>query len=143
MSHCFRHDSIPPQGYRPGDIAVLTPYVGQLQRLCFAVAKNKMHVLLNEKDAEDLAELEDQRLEDSGAGASKAGAAPAGGDAVSSAWLHSAANASLVTLKESLRVTTIDNFQVRSAGAHTLVYRTGTGCNAGACRALVGAARNG
>jgi hypothetical protein len=56
------------QGYRPERLAILTPYLGQLQQIVHRV-KNEMDVtaFLNERDCRDLEELEEtERIEERG-----------------------------------------------------------------------------
>ncbi|KAF4437818.1 Zinc finger, CCCH-type [Fusarium austroafricanum] len=79
--------------YRPGDIAVLTPYLGQLQLLRRRM-ESMFEIYVNDRDLEDLEAAQD---EDSGANRPQAVAL------------------SKTTLLKSVRVATVDNFQGEEA----------------------------
>ena len=51
------------QGYAPSDVTIITPYVGQLQRLRRELGKYNTTVLLNERDQEALSDDEVHSLE--------------------------------------------------------------------------------
>lgn len=89
------------QGYTaPEDIAVLTPYLGQLARLRRALAAVNLLVAVGERDAEQLVELEADEADRQVAG----GRQP-----------RDAKGAVEVSLSSSVRITTIDNFQGEEA----------------------------
>ncbi|KIL84056.1 hypothetical protein FAVG1_12753 [Fusarium avenaceum] len=79
--------------YRPGDIAVLTPYLGQLQLLRRRM-ESMFEIYVNDRDLDDLEAAQD---EDSGANRPRAVAL------------------NKTTLLKSVRVATVDNFQGEEA----------------------------
>ena len=87
VSHLIRQGT-----YAAGEIAVITPYLGQMQVLRKRLA-NSFEIVVGERDQE---ELENKGLEDS--------TAPAG---------ENQRQVQKTTLLNALRVATIDNFQVR------------------------------
>jgi hypothetical protein len=107
------------QGYsHEGDLAIITPYVGQLQRLKKAVASSSMRVVLNDRDSEQLAEVEEAAAAAATEAAAAAEGAGAGGGGSSSSRVESASpvaaagSSSVVEMGECVRMATIDNFQV-------------------------------
>ena len=82
--------------YQPDDIAVLTPYLGQLQRLRMALGKSHAIVLSEMDELElDKVGLESESLVGDSAGDEK--------------------NLSKTTLLKALRIATVDNFQGEEA----------------------------
>ncbi|KAM0338468.1 hypothetical protein ACHAPU_011301 [Fusarium lateritium] len=79
--------------YRPGDIAVLTPYLGQLQLLRRRM-ESMFEIYVNDRDLDDLEAAQD---EDSGANRPRA------------------VTLNKTTLLKSVRVATVDNFQGEEA----------------------------
>lgn len=94
--------SPPPQGYRPDEIAVLVPYVGQLMVLRRKLAAVSMTVVVDERDQDlvDAAQEEAGQAEAGGAGG--AAERPSAGTSVETS-----------SLGQRVRLSTIDNFKVR------------------------------
>lgn len=91
--------------YKPDDIAVITPYLGQLQSLKQALG-DAVAIVLDERDVESLekAGIEDDRL---------AGQQLGSGDGAFA--IHDERKITQVTLTNALRLATIDNFQGEEA----------------------------
>lgn len=91
ISHLVRQGS-----YNPEDIAVLTPYLGQLQKLRTRMAaESTFAVSLGERDIEDLEELEESESE--------------------KMTLPKKQSVGKTTLLRSVRLATVDNFQGEEA----------------------------
>ena len=86
------------QGYKPNQVAVLTPYVGQLKLLRHLLSAITM-VFVSEADEADL---------------QKAVEAAGGGEDAQPAVQPMAQPLGIAQLKSLVRLTTVDNFQVRS-----------------------------
>ncbi len=86
------------QGYRGNDIAVVTPYVGQLLHLRASLRKETM-VMVSERDEEELAELEERAT---GEGPAAEAAPSAGAPSAQLAVTQS------TTLSQQVRLATID-----------------------------------
>ncbi|KAL0023606.1 hypothetical protein WJX77_006297 [Trebouxia sp. C0004] len=92
------------QGYKAGDITILTPYVGQLLLLRAEVRKY-MRFVVSERDAEELAAAQgDEDTEGSQD-------SPAAKEKLPGSKLGFAAEISRVNLNDCVRVATVDNFQ--------------------------------
>lgn len=138
IPHQTQHRYLLKQGYnKEGDLVILTPYVGQLRLLKAAVSASNIRVVIDEKDIDQLAHLEDKEVATAAVlpkGAAR-GSAVHGGGAVSlqrsassssssgnsgpagSAGSAAAAGAGtsdvkVVEMSSCLRLATIDNFQV-------------------------------
>jgi len=138
------HRYLLQQGYTgEGDLVIITPYVGQLQRLRKAVANSKMKVILIDRDSEQLAELDEaaaaaadgqppstdgmgSRQAAGTASSSSSSSSRAHQSSASSGVLSRAASgavgggsrqASVVEMGQCLRLATIDNFQVSNSAA--------------------------
>ncbi|QDS72075.1 hypothetical protein FKW77_003074 [Venturia effusa] len=100
MAALVRH--IVNQGvYRPDDIAVLTPYLGQLQHLRHALG-GAFAIVLSDRD---IADLENAGIEDT----------TKQGEVGANATKHNLTGTSKTTLLRALRLSTIDNFQGEEA----------------------------
>jgi hypothetical protein len=115
------------QGYAPGQIAVLTPYVGQLKRLRRMLSAVTM-VFVDDADVADLQKEADKGGSDDDDDASGEGS-DAGDDADGAAGPAPLATAAL---SAKVRLATIDNFQVRrlalSAGSSPVADARPTRC---------------
>lgn len=89
--------------YRADDIAVLTPYLGQLRKIRMRLS-NSFEILLNDRDAEDLAK------DDS--------------DDEAPSEAPPRASVSRGTLLQALRIATVDNFQGEEAKGTFLLIQT-------------------
>ena len=136
------------QGYTSeGDLAIITPYVGQLQRLKRAVASSNMRVILSDKDSEQLAEVEEAaaaaaaeataEADPANGGASpgltrknsSSGASSSSGPGTGTAGAAGpAGEASVVEMGQCVRLATIDNFQVRHYSTTTKKQSDCQGC---------------
>ena len=88
------------QGYASKQIAVLTPYLGQLARLRAELTKQRIEVDINERDEEELDAAEEA-------------AAPAAAEAV--ATVSARPSPTIRSLRELVRLATVDNFQGEEA----------------------------
>jgi hypothetical protein len=92
--------------YKTCDIAVLTPYLGQLRKLRLSLS-SFAEVMINDRDTDDLAlNYDDSNDED-------LGIAKSNGAREAQLPLHSGVHRS--TLLEALRLATVDNFQGKEA----------------------------
>lgn len=138
------------KGYSPGDITILTPYVGQLSRLRVAVSKSNIRIVLSEKDAQELEDFETRQETAGGEQATAASTSTSSGSGASlgktlasqssnskqqapaSSVMNPYERRTVSTLRESLRLATIDNFQVWIHGWLVPTYFKVTGQKAAA-----------
>ncbi|KAL3153759.1 hypothetical protein ABBQ32_013348 [Trebouxia sp. C0010 RCD-2024] len=98
------------QGYDGGDITILTPYVGQLLLLRTEIRKY-MRFVVSDKDAEQLAALQGDEDQDDAQSSSNASTVPPSSGQQAGAVPPPTSGISQVSLKDSVRVATVDNFQ--------------------------------
>jgi len=91
------------QGYGPGDITILTPYLGQLKRLKLLLSKITL-IFVDERDEEDLLKLQAR-----GGPAADTGAADT--DADDERPVEEPCDYTVESIAKCLRLATIDNFQ--------------------------------
>jgi hypothetical protein len=100
--------------YKTCDIAVLTPYLGQLRKLRLSLS-SFAEVMINDRDTDDLAlNYDDSNDED-------LGIAKSNGAREAQLPLHSGVHRS--TLLEALRLATVDNFQGKES-SDTIIEAT-------------------
>ncbi|RAL12889.1 uncharacterized protein BO97DRAFT_389313 [Aspergillus homomorphus CBS 101889] len=87
--------------YSPGEIAVLTPYVGQL-RMLRDILEQEMTLIIGERDAEDLGEAERTGTGDDPNGRNER-------------WFQGQNTVRKGSLLDALRLATVDNFQGEEA----------------------------
>lgn len=92
------------QGYSPGQITVLTPYVGQLLAIRSALSQ-KVMVFVDERDQEEIEELEEKKTEKAGSGNTKSSSNASANSDAESLRIHES------SVKNMVRMATVDNFQ--------------------------------
>ena len=112
--------------YRSSDIAVLTPYLGQLRKLRLSLS-SFAEVMINDRDTEDLSLDGDNGSIEETSSSSEARLAPRPG-------VH------MGTLLQALRLATVDNFQGMDASSTIIIIkltflrrRRSEGCHNLAC----------
>ena len=97
------------QGYEPDQIAVLTPYVGQLLRIRAALASAKIMMYLDERDADEADAVDDDEDDASGDAAVIS-------DAV---IVQGRAPPDKVSLRKCVRLATVDNFKAKKPKSYS------------------------